>query len=63
MHRIVWAIPEERPLMTEVRWVGRLGLHGDKYFQKVKVTYSCPTFWDLRTTQSMEFSRPEYWSG
>ena len=30
---------------------------------KVKVTQSRPTLCDLWTIQSMEFSRPEYWSG
>ena len=32
---------------------------------KAKVTgaQSCPTLWDPWTAQSMEFSRPEYWSG
>ena len=31
---------------------------------KVKVTQACPTLWDpMDYTQSMEFSRPEYWSG
>ena len=33
VHRTVWAVPEERPLMTgRVRWVVRQGLHVDKYF-------------------------------
>ena len=30
---------------------------------KVKVAQSCPTFVTPWTIQSMEFSRPEYWSG
>ena len=30
---------------------------------EVKVTQSCPTLCDPWTIQSMEFSRPEYWSG
>ena len=30
---------------------------------KVKVAQSCPTFATPWTIQSMEFSRPEYWSG
>ena len=30
---------------------------------KVKVAQSCPTLCDPMTIQSMEFSRPEYWSG
>ena len=30
---------------------------------KVKVTHSCPTLCAPWTIQSMEFSRPEYWSG
>ena len=29
----------------------------------VKVAQSCPTLATTRTIQSMEFSRPEYWSG
>jgi len=29
---------------------------------KEQVTQSCPTLCDLMTIQSMEFSRPEYWS-
>ena len=29
---------------------------------KVKVTQSCLILCDPRTIQSMEFSRPEYWS-
>ena len=32
-------------------------------WQKVKVTQSCPTLSYTWTIQSMEFSRPEYWSG
>ena len=31
--------------------------------QLLKVTPSCPTLCDPWTIQSMEFSRPEYWSG
>ena len=38
-------------------WVLSLGFH------KVKVAQSCPTLWNPSTIQSMEFSRPEYWSG
>ena len=30
---------------------------------KVKVIQSCPTLCNPWTIQSMEFSRPEYWSG
>ena len=30
---------------------------------KVQVAQSCPTVCHPMTTQSMEFSRPEYWSG
>ena len=30
---------------------------------KVKVAQSCLTLCDPWTTQSMQFSRPEYWSG
>ena len=30
---------------------------------KVKVAQSCSTLCDPMTIQSMEFSRPEYWSG
>ena len=30
---------------------------------KVEVAQLCPTLCDPWTTQSMEFSRPEYWSG
>ena len=30
---------------------------------KAKVAQSCPTLCDLMDTQSMEQSRPEYWSG
>ena len=30
---------------------------------KVKVAQSCPTLCDPLAIQSMEFSRPEYWSG
>ena len=30
---------------------------------KVKVAQSCPTLCDPMTIESMEFSRPEYWSG
>ena len=30
---------------------------------KVKVALSCPTLCDLMDIQSMEFSRPEHWSG
>ena len=30
---------------------------------KVKVAQLCPTSCDPMTMQSMEFSRPEYWSG
>ena len=30
---------------------------------KVKVAQLCPTLLTSRTIQSMEFSRPEYWSG
>ena len=30
---------------------------------KAKVAQLCPTLCDPWTTQSMEFSRPEYWSG
>ena len=30
---------------------------------KMKVTQSCPTLCNPWTIQSMEFSRPEYWSG
>jgi len=30
---------------------------------KAKVVHLCPTVCDLWTAQSMEFSRPEYWSG
>ena len=29
----------------------------------VKVAQSCPTLYNLMSIQSMEFSRPEYWSG
>ena len=32
-------------------------------FQWVKVAQSCPTLATSWTIQSMEFSRPEYWSG
>ena len=31
--------------------------------KKVKVTQSCPTLCEPWPIQSMEFSRPEYWSG
>ena len=30
---------------------------------KVKIDQSCPTLCDPVTIRSMEFSRPEYWSG
>ena len=30
---------------------------------KVKVAQSCPALCDSMTIQTMEFSRPEYWSG
>ena len=30
---------------------------------EVKVVQSCPTLCDPMDIQSMEFSRPEYWSG
>ena len=30
---------------------------------KVKVAWLCPILCDPRTIQSMEFSRPEHWSG
>ena len=30
---------------------------------KVKVAQSCPTLCDTMDLQSLEFSRPEYWSG
>ena len=33
------------------------------FIVKVKVAQSCLTLCDPRTIQSMEFSRPEYWSG
>ena len=37
---------------------------GWKWKVKVKVAYLCPTLYDpMGYIQSMEFSRPEYWSG
>ena len=39
------------------------GIEMIHYFLKLKVTQLCPTLCDPWTIQSMEFSRPEYWSG
>ena len=36
---------------------------GTTLWSEVKVTQLCPTLWATWTIQSMEFSRPEYWSG
>ena len=40
-----------------------LGIYYVQISVKVKVTQSCPTLCNLWTTQSIEFFRPEYWSG
>ena len=37
--------------------------HQEHPNSKVKVAQWCPTLCDQWTIQSMEFSRPEYWSG
>ena len=39
------------------------GDRNDAPAYKVEVTQSCLTLCDPWTIQSMEFSRPEYWSG
>ena len=39
------------------------GSHHSVYSLKVRVTQSCLTLAAHWTTQSMEFPRPEYWSG
>ena len=46
--------------LPELGWnVGRA--QGESWEVKVKVAQSCRTLYD--PIQSMEFSRPEYWSG
>ena len=46
--------------LPELRWnVGRA--QGESWKVKVKVAQSCWALYD--PIQSMEFSRPEYWSG
>ena len=45
-------------------WMGQgVQVSSDGSGKNVKVTQSCPTLCDPWTVQSVEFSRPEYWSG
>ena len=41
----------------------KIAVWGGAYNPKVKVTQTCPTLVTPWTIESMEFSRPEYWSG
>ena len=56
---VVGSIPGQRTKIPHAMW------RGQKIKNKwcVKVVQSCPTFCDPINIQSMEFSRPEYWSG
>ena len=36
---------------------------GERIVEKVKVAQLCPTLYHPMPIQSMEFSRPKYWSG
>ena len=40
-----------------------LSSHTMFHYVSMKFAQSCPTLWTPWTIQSMEFSRPEYWSG
>ena len=50
---------QQAPLPSDFQ----LGSVNKGYEETVKVAQSCPTLCNPMDIQSMEFSRPEYWSG
>ena len=55
--------PSSHALIAQMKEEGSLRSHLNVTGLKVKVVQSCRLFEIPWTTQSVEFSRPEYWNG